>query len=139
MVPRSAADPRRSVEDSLVQIGLSISDARAAAAAREDLSPFGAALLLTVREPQAQGAVAEALGLSEPRLSVLATKLAERNLVRRRTTKGDKRFRILELTAAGRKVADRIDRAQAAVAPLAGLSDAQVKQLGKLLADVTVR
>ena len=70
---------------------------------------------------------------------MLATKLAERNLVRRRTTTGDKRFRILELTAAGRKVADRIDRAHAAVAPLAGLSDAQVKQLGKLLADVDVR
>jgi DNA-binding MarR family transcriptional regulator len=139
MAQRTAADLRRSVEDNLVQLGRSISDARDAVAAREDLSPFGAALLLIVREPQAQGVVAETLGLSEPRLSVLATKLVERKLVRRRITKGDKRFRILELTAAGRKVADRIDRAHTALAPLAGLSDAQVKQLDKLLADVTPR
>ena len=111
-------------------------DAHDAVAAREGLSPVGAQLLLVVREPRPQGAVAEALGLTEPRLSVLASKLVDRKLVRRRTTKGDKRFRILELTAAGRKTADRVEAAQIALAPLAGLGDAQVKQLAKLLAAV---
>jgi DNA-binding MarR family transcriptional regulator len=93
--------------------------------------------LLAVREPRPQGVVAEALGLTEPRLSVLASKLVDRKFVRRRTTRGDKRFRILELTAAGRRVADRIEQGHAALDPLGGLSDAQVKQLARVLAAVT--
>ena len=136
MAPRSATETRRTVEETLVQVGRSISDAHDAIAAREGLTPFGAQLLFVAREPRPQGVVAEALGLTEPRLSVLVSKLADRNLVRRRTTKGDKRFRILELTAAGRKTADRIEAAQIALAPLAGLGDTQVKQLAKLLAAV---
>ena len=102
--------------------GRSISDARDAVAAREGITPVGAELLLAVREPRPQGVVAEALGLTEPRLSVLASKLVDRKLVRRRTTKGDKRFRILELTAAGRPAADRIEQNRAALGPLGGLS-----------------
>ena len=136
MAPRTATETRRTVEEILVQVGRSISDAHDAVAASEGLTPIGAQLLLVVREPRPQGAVAEALGLTEPRLSVLASKLVERKLIRRRTTKGDKRFRILELTAAGRKTADRIEAAQIALAPLAGLGDTQVRQLAKLLAAV---
>jgi len=139
MAARSESKARRSVEETLVQVGRSISDAHDAVATREGLTPIGAELLLAVREPRAQGVVAEALGLTEPRLSVLASKLAERKLLRRRTTKGDKRFRILELTAAGRKVADRIDANRQALAPLGQLTDAQVKQLAKLLASITSR
>jgi len=137
MAPRSASETRRSVEGSIVRLGRSISDARDAVATSEGLTPIGAALLLAVREPRPQGVVAEALGLTEPRLSVLASKLVDRKFLRRRTTRGDKRFRILELTAAGRKAADRIDRGHAALDPLGGLADAQVKQLARLLAALT--
>jgi DNA-binding MarR family transcriptional regulator len=137
MAPRSASETRRSVEASIVRLGRSISDARDAVATREGVTPIGAALLLAVREPRPQGVVAEALGLTEPRLSVLASKLVDRKFVRRRTTRGDKRFRILELTAAGRRVADRIEQGHAALDPLGGLSDAQVKQLARVLAAVT--
>ncbi len=120
-----------------MELGRSMSAARAAIAAREGTTPVGADLLLAIREPRPQGALAEALGLTEPRLSVLASKLADRKLLRRRTTKGDKRYRILELTAAGRAAADRIEQGQAALAPLAALSDTQVKQLARLLGAVS--
>jgi DNA-binding MarR family transcriptional regulator len=136
MAARTQSDPRRSVEDALIRLGASISDARDQIAAREGTSPVGADLLLAVRDPRPQGSLAEELGLSEPRLSVLATRLVERKLLRRRTTKGDKRFRILELTAAGRAAATRIEKGRDALAPLGALSDAQVKQLGRLLAAV---
>lgn len=136
MAARSESDARRSAEDAIVALGRTMSAARSAIAAREGTSPVGADLLLAVREPRPQGALAELLGLTEPRLSVLASKLADRNLLRRRTTKGDKRYRILELTAAGRAAASRIEKGQAALAPLAALSDTQVKQLTRLLAAV---
>jgi DNA-binding MarR family transcriptional regulator len=139
MPARSEPEARRSVQQSLVQVGRSISEAHDAVATREGLTPVGAELLLAVREPRPQGVVAEALGLTEPRLSVLASKLVERKLLRRKTTKGDKRFRILELTAAGRKVADRIATNRERLAPLGDLTDTQVKQLSKLLASVTTR
>jgi DNA-binding MarR family transcriptional regulator len=134
MAARPQPNARRSVEEALVRLGGSISDSRDEIAAREGTSPVGAELLLAVRDPRPQGSLAEELGLSEPRLSVLATRLVERKLMRRRTTKGDKRFRILELTAAGRAAAARIEKNRDALAPLGALSDTQVKQLARLLA-----
>jgi DNA-binding MarR family transcriptional regulator len=121
------------VEDALVRIGRSISDGRDGIAAREGTSPLGAELLLAAREPRPQGELAEALGITEPRLSILASKLVDRKLLRRRTTKGDKRFRILELTAGGRAAANRIEAARAELAPLGALSDTQLRQLAKTL------
>ena len=119
-----------------MRIGRSISERRDAIAAKENLTPLGAELLLAAREPRPQGDLAEALGITEPRLSILASKLVDRKLLRRRTTKGDKRFRILELTASGRAAAKRIENARAGVASLAGLSDTQLRQLAKALAVV---
>jgi DNA-binding MarR family transcriptional regulator len=129
---RATIDPA-SVEDALVRIGRSISEGRDGIAAREGTTPLGADLLLLAREPRPQGELAEALGITEPRLSILASKLVDRKLLRRRTTKGDKRFRILELTASGRATAKRIETARAKLAPLGALSDTQLRQLAKAL------
>lgn len=134
MPSRAATVVPGSVEDALVRIGRSISGGRDAIAAREGLTPLGADLLLATREPRPQGELAEALGITEPRLSILASKLVDRKLLRRRTTKGDKRFRILELTASGRATAKRIEAARAKLAPLGALSDTQLRQLAKTLA-----
>jgi len=134
MAPRSDTEVRRSTEDALVRVGRLISAGHDAIAAREGTTPLGVELLLLIREPRPQGVIAEALGLTEPRLSVLATRLVDKKLVRRRTGKDDKRFRILELTASGKAAAKRIDKARNALAPLAALSPAQAKQLEKLLA-----
>ena len=116
-----------------MRIGRAISEGREAVAAREGTTPLGAELLLAAREPRPQGELAEALGITEPRLSILASKLVDRKLLRRRTTKGDKRFRILELTASGRAAATRIETRRAELAPLRSLSDTQVRQLAKTL------
>lgn len=134
MTSRSAAVTPGSVEAALVRVGRAISEGRDGIAAREGTTPLGVDLLLAARDPRPQGELAEALGITEPRLSILASKLVDRKLLRRRTTKGDKRFRILELTASGRAAANRIEAARAKLAPLGALSDTQLRQLAKALA-----
>jgi DNA-binding MarR family transcriptional regulator len=61
-----------------------------------------------------QGALADAVGVDYSNLATLAAGLCDRRLIDRARDQADRRRYVLELTAAGRRLVERADRAIAA-------------------------
>ncbi len=89
------------------------------------------ALRLLAVEPHTLRALAEALLADPPYVTLIVDDLEEQRLVRRTPHPGDRRAKLVQLTAAGRAAATR---AEAILdEPPAALRDAPVKDLAALL------
>ncbi|MFL5845313.1 MAG: MarR family winged helix-turn-helix transcriptional regulator [Solirubrobacteraceae bacterium] len=93
------------------------------------------ARVLTLRrlaaEPQTMRAIAERLAADPPYITVMVDDLEKRGLVRRRPHPDDRRAKLVELTAAGRKLVARADAIF--FEPPPALFDAAAKDLTAML------
>jgi MarR family transcriptional regulator, organic hydroperoxide resistance regulator len=83
-----------------------------AAIARElDLRPAAFGTLRMLDRPRAMGEIAEALQCDNSNVTGIVDSLEGKGLVRRRPSEGDRRVKLIELTAEGRRVHARLARA----------------------------
>lgn len=117
MVQQLAAAPTPFVDDAELTDALLIaSRALVAVAARSlaqvdltvTLPQYRALVVLSARGPISVGALAEELGIHASSASRLCSRLVAKRLVRRTTVRGDRREASLSLTAAGRRLVDRV-------------------------------
>jgi DNA-binding MarR family transcriptional regulator len=122
MLDRADADVAELGRASRTLFGLTVQVMRAAAG--ETVSPTGlqALLVLAGLESCALTELAARTGLSHSGASRLVDRLVASTLVRRTTSVDDRRRLRLELTSAGRRLAERvISRRRAAIGTVAGL------------------
>ncbi|QKG23625.1 MarR family winged helix-turn-helix transcriptional regulator [Actinomadura verrucosospora] len=105
------------------------------------LHPGQEALLLELARtgPMIQAGLSEALGVERPSITLMARKLEAAGHVRRTPAPDDQRATVVELTDAGRAVADRVKELWCALAEetVAGLPAATVDGLPALLGTLT--
>jgi MarR family transcriptional regulator, organic hydroperoxide resistance regulator len=83
-----------------------------AAIARElDLRPAAFGTLRMLNEPRTMSEVANALQCDNSNVTGIVDSLEEKGLVRRRPSEEDRRVKLIELTAAGRRVHARLSKA----------------------------
>lgn len=89
---------------------------------------------LDPEEPQPMGALACALACDKGNVTGIVDRLEKRGLVERRPAAGDRRVKVLALTAAGRRVRAEVERRLAAPpAALAALDDDELARLASSL------
>jgi len=97
-------------------------------------------LLEAAGKPAPQGTLGEHMLVSRANLSGLVSRLVDASLVRRRTSRKDRRVVLLTLSDRGRQVLDAIDPIQDTVEALlfAGLDDPEIDRLVEQLGEVVV-
>lgn len=83
--------------------------------------------------PPSMTVMAERLYCNAPNLTFITNQLADRGLVERTVDPANRRFRLLVLTAKGRRVRDELVRTALEKTPLAALTDDELRQLSALL------
>ncbi|GAA4608702.1 DNA-binding MarR family transcriptional regulator [Actinoplanes octamycinicus] len=105
------------------------------------LHPGQEALLLELDRtgPRIQAQLSEALGCEPPSVTLMVRKLEASGHVQRTQARGDKRASVVELTAAGRALADQVKQLWSALAEetVRGLPAATVAELPGVLAAMT--
>jgi DNA-binding MarR family transcriptional regulator len=107
-----------------------------AAIARElDLRPAAFGTLRMLSEPRTMSEVANALQCDNSNVTGIVDSLEQKGLARRRPSDEDRRVKLIELTADGKKVHARLARAFATPPPwVKGLSREDQEQLRDILA-----
>ena len=106
-----------------------------------DLTPSEALALITLaRDSSPVSGIARAVGIRPNGASVLVDRLKERKLVRRTRSRRDNRVVTVDLTDAGREIAEALTKKAATqmAFALTGLNDAQREQLVGMLRQVAV-
>jgi len=106
-----------------------------------DLTPSEALALITLaRDSSPVSGIARAVGIRPNGASVLVDRLKERKLVRRTRSRRDNRVVTVDLTEAGREIADALTKKAATQMEFAltALSNAQREQLVGMLRQVAV-
>ena len=98
------------VVDGLLEITKRTHHALAAVAARHDLTAQQLGLLRLLDEPVSMRAFAEELSCDPSNVTGLVDRVERLGLVDRIPDPGDRRIRVLTLTAKGRRLRDRINR-----------------------------
>lgn len=111
---------------------------RTTAAARDaDLAPTAISLLLSVVRsgPVRLSELGEAEGLNPTMLSRAVSGMVQDGLLKRSSDEGDRRAAWIEVTAAGRKLAERMrrERTEAVDTALAGLTEADRRAVEQAL------
>src|SRR5689334_2322100 len=105
-----------------------------AAAARHDLTPIQAKVLVAVATPTPMHRIAEGLGSERSNVTGIVDRLEARGLVRREPDERDRRIKNVVATPAGRAAARGFQRAlRFSAEPLAGLDERDRRQLRDLL------
>jgi DNA-binding MarR family transcriptional regulator len=86
--------------------------------------------------PRTMGELAHQLRCEPSNVTFLAERLEERGLARRVAREDDRRARVIELTATGRRMRERLVSASLQSTPFARLSAAKRSQLQRLLAEL---
>ncbi|KAF4407084.1 MULTISPECIES: MarR family winged helix-turn-helix transcriptional regulator [Streptomyces] len=84
-------------------------------------------------------ALAGQLFCNAPNLSFVVNQLVERGLVERDTDPGDRRSRVVVLTAEGRRTRERVMRVTLEETPFAGCEPEELDQLAEILRRVLAR
>jgi DNA-binding MarR family transcriptional regulator len=103
-----------------------------------DLTPVQAKLLLGLGEPAPMRSVSDLLCCDPSNITGVVDRLEERGLIQRTEDANDRRVKILQATAAGRKLRDAfVAELFADVPGMAQLTRAQVAELKNALATLT--
>ena len=97
-------------------------------AARHDLTPQQVVLLRSLEAPRPMRALACAMRCDPSNVTGLIDRVERRGLVERVADPGDRRVKLLSLTAAGRRVRDEIHRELTEVAVLRWLTGSEIAQ-----------
>lgn len=104
-----------------------------------DLTPVQAKLLLSLGEPAPMRCLADSLSCDPSNITGVVDRLAERGLLSRTEDTDDRRVKILQPTAAGRRLRDSfLTELFADVPGMSQLSAAQVAELRRTLAAIAV-
>jgi DNA-binding MarR family transcriptional regulator len=99
------------------------------------LRPASFGALRALEEPRTMGEIADVLHCDRSNVTGIVDNLEERGFVRRTASASDRRVKLIELTAEGRRLRARLVRAvEKPPAWLAGLSEADQRALRALLA-----
>lgn len=103
-----------------------------------DLMPPQQFVLGLLDEPRPMGELAQQMHCDNSNITGIVDRLEERGLVERGAAEGDRRVKLVALTAAGRELHDELARRRAEPpAELAALSDADLRKLRQILTSVT--
>jgi DNA-binding MarR family transcriptional regulator len=134
--PKNDAHPAHDVIQLLVAMSGRLSQHFAARAAEFGLSTGEGKLLLAL-EPgntQSMRALARKLGYDASNLTGIVDKLEDRGAVERRADPSDRRVKAITATDGGRRLQERLsERLRADAGPVKALTDAQLRDLRKLL------
>lgn len=108
----------REAGEAILRVAGLLTDVLGAATADEHLTLGEARLLRALADDQTQGRLAERLGSTPSQVARLTTALEDRGLLRRTTSRHDRRVRQSRLTAEGRATLDRVGRRLRETSPL---------------------
>lgn len=126
----------RDAGEALLRVAGLLEELITALAAEHGLTAFQARTLRALHDTSSQSALADQLGCSASRVSVVTGELEERGLVRRAASSGDRRMRVTRPTEEGSRVVDAIGEELGARSPLGRLTGGEVAELFRLLTAV---
>ena len=100
-----------------------------------DLMPPQQMVLGLLDKPQPMGELAQQMHCDSSNITGIVDRLEERGLVERGAAEGDRRVKLVALTAEGRKLRDELARRRAEPPPeLTELSEAELRKLRQIFA-----
>lgn len=111
-----------------------------AVAAAHDLTPIQAKVILSLGQPEPMRCIAQELGCDPSNVTSLVDRLEERGFLTRAGSRDDRRVRVLEPTAEGRRLRDALANELFGDVPgMRSLSSGQVEELRTLLETMCVQ